>query len=345
MRRRFDSLIGQVLAANAVLVVLTMLSATLVAGLRPQGNQLVVLVLAVLLSLVVNMWMLERRFAPLGKLVEEVERVDPARPGEARLARPDEQAAEVGRLARAFERLLESIERERRRSGQLVLRAQEEERRRLARDLHDETNQALTGILLRLEALAFDVPDDLRPRVVELKQLVASAMEELVALARQLRPAALDDHGLVPALEAQLARLSKRSGIAADLAVRGNPDRLSADQQSALYRIAQEAITNAQRHARARRIVVELACEGPSARLTVADDGVGFDPTSEGEKGLGLRGMAERAHLAGGELDVRSAPGGGTAVSVVVPLASGPAGNGRAPSVDFVTERAPATER
>lgn len=329
MRRRIDSLIGQVVAANAVLVVLTLLSATLVAGLRLEGRQLAVLMMAVALTLVVNVWMLQRRFAPLDRLIREVEQVDPARPAEARLARPDERIAEIDRLARAFERLLESIERERRRSGQLVLRAQEEERKRLARDLHDETNQALTGILLRLEALAHDLPAQLRPRVVELKQLVSGAMDELVTLARQLRPAALDDHGLVAALEAQLARLRSRSGVAAELLVSGEPERLSPDQQSALYRIAQEALTNAQRHARATRIEVELACSGDCARLTVTDDGVGFDPTSDADGGLGLRGMAERARLAGGELDLRSAPGSGTAVSVTIPLLVTHDGNGQ----------------
>ena len=232
---------------------------------------------------------------------------------------------EIDRLSHSFKRLLERIEEERRRSGQLAMRAQEEERRRLARDLHDEVNQALTAILLRLEALAQDSPPERGPEVAELKKLVNQAMEELLNLARQLRPSALDDHGLLPAVEAQLKRFSARTGVQVRLHTEGEPNELSEVVQTAIYRVAQEALTNVARHAGATAVEVDLEAGDGRAELRIRDDGAGFDPGSiaragtEGPgAGLGLGGMAERARLVGGELDVRSSPGGGTSVTLRV---------------------------
>ena len=217
MTRRDDSLIGQVVAANVVLVALTLLAASLAAGLdltvADQRWSFLVLALAIMLTLCVNMWMLQRRFAPLERLIERIERIDPAEPASHQLAPTATRSRRSTAWPSSFRRLLERIEDERRRSGTLVMRAQEEERRRLARDLHDEVNQALTAILLRLEALAQDTPPERADEVAELKRLVNQAMEELLNLARQLRPTALDDHGLVPAIEAQLKRFSARTGM------------------------------------------------------------------------------------------------------------------------------------
>jgi two-component system sensor histidine kinase UhpB len=326
MTRRDDSLIGQVVAANVVLVALTLLAASVVAGLDLQVPserwQFLVLALAIMLTLCVNMWMLQRRFRPLEHLIERIEQVDPAAPEALDLAagRP---AEEIGRLAESFRRLLGRVEQERRRSGQLVMRAQEEERRRLARDLHDEVNQALTAILLRLEALAQDAPPAHAQEVAELKRLVNQAMEELLNLARQLRPSALDDHGLVAAIDAQLKRFAARTGVEVRLDSSGDADALGEDVQTAIYRIAQEALTNAERHAVATVVEVELEVDGDRVELRVRDDGGGFDPGSAPRaagaapvNGLGLRGMVERARLVGGDLDIRSAPGGGTTVSL-----------------------------
>jgi two-component system sensor histidine kinase UhpB len=280
-----------------------------------------VLALAIMLTLCVNMWMLQRRFRPLEHLIERIEQVDPAAPGTLDLTsgRP---AEEIGRLAESFRRLLERVEQERRRSGQLVMRAQEEERRRLARDLHDEVNQALTAILLRLEALAQESPPAHAQEMGELKRLVNQAMDELLNLARQLRPSALDDHGLVPAIDAQLKRFAARTGVEVRMQAQGDVESLGEDAQTAVYRVAQEALTNAERHAAATVVEVDLEVAEDRTELRVRDDGGGFDPgraTRAGDpasQGLGLRGMAERARLVGGELDVRSAPNGGTSVTL-----------------------------
>src|SRR5919109_506215 len=266
MQRRDDSLIGQLVAANVLLVALTLLAASLAAGLdltiADQRWQFLILALAIVLSLCVNLWMLQRRFRPL-------------------------------------ERLLQGIEAERRRSGQAVLRAQEDERRRLARDLHDEVNQALTAMLLRLEALAQDAPPERYDEVAELKRLAGEAMEELLSLARQLRPTALDDHGLAAAIQAQLTRFAAQTRMKTEMRVEGDPATLDEDAQTALYRIAQEALANAGRHAGAAHVEVVLSIGDEGAALRVSDDGAGFDPTTPGGgggggAGLGLQGMAER---------------------------------------------------
>jgi two-component system, NarL family, sensor histidine kinase UhpB len=329
MTRRDDSLIGQIVAANVVLFALTLLAASVAAGLDLGSSderwEFLIIALAIVLTLCTNLWMLQRRFRPLERLIDQIEAIDPAQPAPLELRRSD-PVEEIDRLASSFHGLLQRIEEERRRSGQLAMRAQEEERRRLARDLHDEVNQALTAILLRLEALAQETPPERAPEVAELKRLVNQAMDELLNLARQLRPSALDDHGLVPALETQLKRFAARTGIEVRLDTRGDPDALPEVVQTAIYRVAQEALTNVTRHAGATVVELDLDEEDGGAELRVRDDGGGFDPAvaartgSDGPgAGLGLIGMAERARLVGGELDVRSAPGGGTSITLRVP--------------------------
>ena len=169
-----------------------------------------------------------------------------------------------------------------------------------------------------------DAPVHLVAELSETKQLATQAMEELLHLARELRPTALDDHGLVPAIDAQLKRFAARTGVEARLHAEGDLDALEEDVQTAIYRVAQEALTNAERHAGSTVVEVDLEVSDQRTQLRVRDDGNGFDPGRPGRSnsqdpaasGLGLRGMAERARLVGGELDVRSAPGGGTSVTL-----------------------------
>ncbi len=333
MTRRDDSLISQVVAANVALVCCTVLAAILATGLdlteHGQRWQFLILGLAIVLSLCVNLWMLQRRFRPLENLIDRIERADPSEPRALDVGVP-EPIEEIDRLSRSFTRLLDRVEDERRRSGQLVLRAQEEERRRLARDLHDEVNQALTAILLRLEALAHGGPPERVEEVAELKRLVNQAMDELLNLARQLRPTALDDHGLVPAIEAQLKRFAARTGVEARLQTDGDPAALPEDQQIVIYRVAQEALANVGRHAGATAVEIELDVHEDVTELHVRDDGGGFDPgvvartRSENGTGLGLRGMAERAELLGGRLEAANRDGagpnrGGFGVTATIP--------------------------
>jgi two-component system, NarL family, sensor histidine kinase UhpB len=325
LRRESTSLIGQILAVNVLLVCSTLFAASAAAGLdltiNGQRWKFLLLAMAIILVLLVNLLMLRRRFSPLEQLIERVEAVDPAKSSDLEYPAtgPFEPTEEVDRLAASFRRLLQRIDAERRRSGRLVLRAQEEERRRLARDLHDEVNQALTAILLRLEALGQAAPPELGDEVGELKKLVNRAMEELLQLARQLRPSALDDHGLFSAIVGHARRFSADTGIKSEVNTHGEHAMLEMDQEIAVYRIAQEALNNVAQHSKAESVEIDISAErGGGVSMRVRDDGKGFDPALR-NGGLGLGGMAERARLVGGRLDIRSAPGDGTELTLVVP--------------------------
>ncbi len=281
MIRRDDSLIGQVVAANVVLVALTLFAASLAAGLdltvADQRWSFLILSLSIVLTLCVNLWMLQRRFRPLEHLIDRIETIDPAEPSTYSLGDP-EPVEEIDRLTQSFRRLLDRIEEERRRSGALAMRAQEEERRRLARDLHDEVNQALTAILLRLEALSQDAPAERADEVSELKRLVNQAMEELLharaptAAVGARRPRARA--GARGAAEA-LRRAHRHRGAPAD---RGRPEPAPRGRADRLFRVTQEALANAGRHAGATAVEVDLAFEDGRVDLRVRDDGEGFDP-------------------------------------------------------------------
>jgi len=314
-------------AVNLLLVTATLFAASLAAGLdltiHDGRRQFLVLAWAAVLSLLVNMLMLRRRFKPLERLIAELEAIDPAHADGSTLADPS-SVEEIKRLSATFRRLLARIESERRRSGRLVLRAQEEERKRVARDLHDEVNQALTAVLLRLEAVSQSAPPEVERDVSEAKALAHRAMDELLGLARQLRPAALDDLGLAAALDSQVRRFSEQTGIRAELTTTGDPDEISKDAQLVVYRVAQEALSNAARHGEPKRVAVDLDALESGVELRVRDDGKGFNAAASlgsenGDRGLGLDGMAERARLVGGDLMVRSADGGGTTVTLKVP--------------------------
>ena len=319
MKKR-ESLSGQVVAANLLLVVAALFAASAASSLDLKFNDqrlaFALLAMTVILALLLNILMLQRRFSPLDELIREIESIDPSDPGS--FTAPEEPVEEVERLAHAFASLLERIEAERRRAGRLQLRAQEEERKRVARDLHDEVNQALTAILLRLEALTQVAPPRLKDELAETKGLANQAMEELLQLARQLRPAALDDHGFVPTIEEQLRRFKAQYGIETTLSTEGALDDLGNDQQLVLYRVTQEALNNVVRHAEAQKVAVGIARTDGSVELSVADDGKGFVPGEE-ERGLGLEGMAERARLINGDFEVYAKPGRGTTLKLRVP--------------------------
>src|SRR3954452_11479543 len=276
MTRRDDSLIGQIVAANVVLFALTLLAASVASGLDLGSSnerwEFMIIALAIVLTLCTNLWMLQRLFRPLDRLIDEIEAIDPAEPSPLELRR-DNPVEEIDRLASSFHRLLQRIGEERRRPRQLAMRAQEEEPRRLARDLRDEVNQALTAILLRLEALAQETSPERAPELAELKRLVNQAMDELLNLARQLRPSALDDHGLLAALETQLKRFSARTGVEARLDAAGEPDELPDVVQTAIYRVSQEALTNVTRHAGATVVELAVAERDDGVQLRGSDDG------------------------------------------------------------------------
>ena len=321
---RGRNLLTQVLIANLLVISAAVVAAVAAAnpdidlGTKPEAG--LVFGLAVALTILVNVILLQRRFRPLERLVEEMERADLSRPG-ANLQEHHNgpgEPEEVQRLHAAFRRMLERLEAERRRASSAALAAQEEERARVARDLHDEVNQSLTGLLLRLEAAGRSAPPALVGELAETKALANQAMEELLALARQLRPTALDDLGLKAALASHVDDTARQAGVGTSFHAQGDLSGLAQDIQLVVYRVAQEAVSNALRHSGARNVRVQLRREGERVELSVGDDGRGFT-FDESRRGLGLAGMRERALLVGGDLQVESRPGTGTRVRLRVP--------------------------
>lgn len=205
-----------------------------------------------------------------------------------------------------------------------VLRAREAEARRIAHELHDEAGQILAGLHIALDELVREVPA--RPEMFRrLHEELDRVEAQLRRLSRELRPTMLDDLGLAAALEWLAQGVTERAAV--PVAVDAPERRLAPEIETALYRIVQEALSNAVRHARPRRIAVEVREEGPSVRAVVRDDGRGFDVAAalarRGDRGLGLIGMRERAEALGGSLEIRSAPDQGTELCVVIPLEAG----------------------
>ncbi len=201
-----------------------------------------------------------------------------------------------------------------------VVEAQELERRRLARELHDETGQALTSILLGLRAMEDAKTDEqVRAAAVELRELVVRTLQDVRQLAVELRPKALDDFGLTAALERLVETWAEQTGIRVQLQA-NVPGRLPSEIETALYRIVQEALTNIVKHARASRVSIVLSERERAVTVVIEDDGIGFAPRSAREDGLGLVGMRERVALVGGRLEIESREGAGTTLLVEVPL-------------------------
>ena len=201
-----------------------------------------------------------------------------------------------------------------------VVEAQELERTRLARELHDETGQALTSILLGLRTLEQAVETDQgREGVAAVRELVVSTLQDVRRLAFELRPATLDDFGLTPAIERLADTLRQNRSVKVDVEIGIGDERLPADVETTIYRIVQEALTNISKHAAATRISISLTRKERAVMVVIEDDGDGFDPSNHTD-GLGLAGMRERVTLLGGRLRVEASRGSGTTVAVEVPV-------------------------
>jgi signal transduction histidine kinase len=237
---------------------------------------------------------------------------------DARFAEDDLRLAEVfaERAATAVD-LSERITRD---ALRRVVAAQELERKRLARELHDETGQALTSILLGVKALEAAEGEARTTAGAAVRELLASTLQDVRRLAVELRPSALDDFGLVPAVERLAETFAERTGIAVDVESRLQGDRLPTEAETALYRIVQEALTNVAKHARASRISILITDKDGAVAAVVEDDGRGFDTREPRDAGLGLVGMRERIGLLDGRLTIESSEGGGTSVVAEVPV-------------------------
>jgi two-component system sensor histidine kinase UhpB len=244
-----------------------------------------------------------------------MQRIDPLEPG---------RRVEVGggphivTLARTFNATLDRLESERRESARQALMVQEGERQRVARELHDEVGQTLTAMMLQIESLAAKIPDDLRDELDELRETTRLGATDVRRIAARLRPEALEDLGLPSALSALTTTFGEHADVQVDRRLERTPP-LSEEQELVIYRVAQEALTNVARHARASRAEVTLAQSDGGVTLRVRDDGQGL-PDGATTSSTGIRGMRERALLIGAQFAIGPAEGGGTEVVLRVPV-------------------------
>lgn len=281
-----------------------------------------------LISFAVNSWVLKCTLTPLDRLQAGVDDVRRGR-RDVQVIPPPISDERFDRLIDTFNRMLRQQEEDARRLHSLshrILQAQEEERQRVARELHDEAAQALTSLLVRLRLLErARTPEEAQARVGELRELTATALEEVRRVALDLRPKILDDLGLVAALGWRVDEFNAANAAQATLRVEGIDHRLPRTLELVFYRVAQEALNNAARHANANWVDLTLSLND-SLCLEVVDDGEGFDTNAsrlngQGQRGgLGLLGISERMGMIGGDATIESALGKGTRLRITAPV-------------------------
>ena len=282
--------------------------------IQPPNGRVPIVTGGLTVMLALNLLLMRRAFAPLVRLASLMRRVDPLAPGQ-RLPVTGPQS-EVTVLADAFNEMLDRLETERRDSARRALSAQEADRRAVARDLHDEIGQNLTALALQLDRLATGLEDDAAAGEARAARDAAlSAVDGARALAARLRPVALDELGLVPALTDLCERLAAQTGQQIDHALERDVELRDPDAELVFYRVAQESLTNVVRHAGASRAWVRLEHAGEDVVLVIEDDGAGRNGA---QPGGGIRSMRERALLIGAALDIRPRQGGGTRVELRV---------------------------
>lgn len=335
----------KVIAANSCIILLDSAAGWWVTQHNPEPYRYLIdtafIVFASVFGLAVNFVLLRAAFAPLHTLLATIRVV--ARGDVSARVTAQESGADTADLADAFNIMLDRLEEMRRESAARVLRAQEEERRRLALELHDQTGQSLTALALHAAAIAQGLEHEhsnaavqARQQVERLGLLAQRTLAEVQVLSRQLRPPLLDDVGLEAALRwlAEDASERLKTAVTVRITPPGEDEnssnghtRLPADIETALFRIAQESVTNAVRHGHAQHITLAISFTAPDLTLRVSDDGCGFATTtispgelSRSQGGVGVEGMQERAQLIGGRFAIQSQPGQGCIVLVSVPI-------------------------
>jgi two-component system sensor histidine kinase UhpB len=324
----------KILYANSAIVILGAIAGTVITiwHVRTFPNDIhyeliaLFVVAGVLLSVLINGWVLKQALVPLDRLQDAVDRVSTGQPG-VRVTLGAISDERFDRLAATFNSMLDRLEQDASELQQLSRRligAQEAERLRLARELHDEAAQGLTSLLVRLRLA--------QRRVQELREITASALEDVRRVALDLRPTILDDLGLASALEWRVDEFNKESTVQSTVEVRGMESRLPREIELALYRVGQEALSNVHRHAAATEVALRIVRTEEQVMLEVRDNGRGFSPQQQAhfdpesalpDHGIGLLGMRERVAAIGGELIILSAPGQGTTIRALAPTRTG----------------------
>lgn len=321
-------LLYKVLFANSFVILIGATLGTYLAT-RLQGNSRPVVLVGFVvsglaISVVINFVLLKLALYPLTRLRETMRLVQG---GDVRRQAPvTGQDPDADQLAIAFNTMLAALDDLAKSRASQILHAQEQERKRIARELHDETSQVLTSLLISLALLEETVTTDAaRTRISDTRALAHQTLRAVRNLSIDLRPSALDDLGLLPALRWYIKEYQQKCGIEVEFVSSGFKERLSPEMETALYRVVQESLTNTAKHAHARRVWVSLAEDGTTVRAHVRDDGRGFDAeavlrTPWQDRGLGLAGMQERASLLNGTVEVTAQPGKGCAIDVTLPL-------------------------
>ena len=332
------SLFEKVILANSILLIGEALVGLWVTSHTLEAQHYLIdtsfLILAALLGLFINVLLLRASFRPLFTLLSTIRTVSAGKTSErARITRSD---AEITELAQAFNGMLDRLETIRREQTRLILQAQEEERRRLALELHDESSQNLTALLVHIEILSQNlqslpetaVTNDARKQLAGgldyLRGLTQDTLESIRTLAQQLRPSVLDDLGLYAAFRWLAEDGRQRLQLPLELRIVGVEDRTRGREgpalyETALFRIAQESLTNIARHANACHVTIALKRQQDHICLRICDDGCGYD-LAEHLAGTGIVGMRERANTLGGTMKIFSQPGKGTTVEAILPL-------------------------
>ena len=312
LRARIFVTNAAVTVVAAVVLLLTPVTVSSPAHLR----EVAIVVGGLSAILVINLVLLRRAFGPLERMTAVMRSVELLQPG--RRVPVYGQEAEIVDLTRAFNEMLERLEGEQRDSVRRSLEAQESERQRVARELHDEVGQSLTAVMLQLDRVARFAPDGLREEMAEAREAARSSLEDVRAIAQRLRPEALDDLGLPSALTALTDRVSERTGVRVETRFASPCPEMTPEGELVCYRIAQEAVTNALRHAEASAVCIALKVADGAVTLTVVDDGTGLDGAAPGS---GIQGMRERALMIGADFEIESSDGAGTKVILRLPEA------------------------
>lgn len=339
--RRWNlSLFEKVILVNSLMLIVEALAALWVTSHQLESHHYLIdtifLVVAALIILLTNIVIMQATFRPLFHLLNTIRQVGTGRL-QTRAVIPI-SSGEVGELAQAFNSMLDSLETARREQTRVILQAQEDERRRIGMELHDEAGQNLTALLIHTEVLHQHfrllserglselAQQTLDTEFQQLTQLTQVSLENVRILAQQLRPSVLDDLGLLAAFRWLGEDSEQRLRLHVDLdldvsALEPIIDMLPASHETALFRIAQESLTNVARHAHAQTVLIALTATDMQVELVVMDDGNGYQCDKQ-KPGSGILGMRERASSLNGQLSITSEPEQGTIIKAILPLAS-----------------------
>lgn len=309
---------------GAVFVVgtLVLLLAPVTVSARPLWSEVLLVSAGLLAVVAVNALLLRSVLRPLDRLARAMTAIDLRRP----VGRLDEAAGGPTRpLVAGFNAMVDRLEAERRTSTTRALQAQEDERRRIAQELHDEVGQSLTAVLLSLKHAEVAAPPAIADDLAQARETTRRSLEEVRRISQRLRPGVLDDLGLLNSLSSLASDLAERTGLTVRRGYLPGLPPLSPEVELVVYRVAQEALTNVVRHAGARTVELGVSRRGAVLELRVADDGRGLDPGAL-TRGAGIQGMQERAQMVSGALVVGAREGGGTEVRLEVPVGARDAG-------------------